>query len=186
MSLHSILLAAAEEGGHHDVTQTPSWIWPEGYEIAFGGLASVLVFSLLFWKVGPLVKKGMQARTDRIQKELDGAALAISSANSEAASIRQAKGDVGADRSRLIADADTAAAQVLRDGRARIEAEVVDAEAKAADDLTQMRSRSTDELRGEIVRLSASASDRLVLEQLDAATHYDLIESFIAKVGASK
>ncbi len=184
MSLHMVLLAAEEAG--HDVSQTPSWIWPEGYEIAFGGLASIIVFGLLFWKAGPLVKKGMQARTDRIQKELDGAAAALSSASAEAANIRQAKGDIESERSRLLADAEMDAAQVLREGRTRLDVEVTEVEAKAADDLAQMGSRSSDELRGEIARLSAEAADRLVVDQLDSATHNDLIESFIAKVGASK
>ena len=184
MSLYALLLATAE-AGHEDISQTPSWIWPEGYEIAFGGLASVIVFGLLFWKAGPVVKKSMQARTDRIQKDLDGAAAALSSAAAEAADIRRAKGDIESERSRLLADAEMTAAQVLRDGRARIEAEVVEVEAKAADDLVQLESRSGDELRGEIARLSAEVSDRLVVDQLDSATHNDLIESFIAKVGAS-
>jgi F-type H+-transporting ATPase subunit b len=186
MSLYALLAAAAEGAENHDISKTPSWIWPEGYELAFGGLASVLVFGLLFWKVGPVAKKGMQARTERIQKELDGAANAVASANAEAANIREAKGDIEAERSRLLADADTDAAEVLREGRVRLDAEIAEVEAKGADDLAQMGSRSSEELRGEIARLSADAADRLVADQLDAATHTDLIESFIAKVGASK
>ncbi len=184
MSLYALLLAAEE--GHEDVTQTHSWIWPEGYEIYFGGLASLLVFALLFWKAGPIVKKGMQARTARIQKELDGAAEATAQAATEAADIRRAKGDIEGERARLLADADAQADKMLVEGRARLEAEVLDTEAKAVDDLAQMGTRSGDELRAEIARLSAGAADRLVGTQLDSATHHDLIESFIAKVGASK
>ena len=169
-----------------DKSQTPSWIWPEGYEIAFGGLASVIVFSLLFWKVGPLVKKGMAARTARIQKELDGAAAATSAAAAEAASIRQAKGDIAGERARLLADADTQATTVLADGRVRLNDEVDELNAKADSDIAGLATRSGDELRAEISRLSSEAADRLVSGHLDDATHQDLIEAFIAKVGASK
>ena len=40
-------------------------LWPEQAEIIYGGLASVIVFGLLIWKAGPLVKKAMAARTAR-------------------------------------------------------------------------------------------------------------------------
>ena len=44
---------------------------------------------------------------------------------------------------------------------------------------------SGDELQGEISRLSAAAAEELVRGSLDDATHQRLIEDFIAKVGAT-
>ncbi|HEX2785254.1 MAG TPA: F0F1 ATP synthase subunit delta [Ilumatobacteraceae bacterium] len=43
---------------------------------------------------------------------------------------------------------------------------------------------NSDELRAEIARLSAAAVELVVTGSLDAATHQELIENFIAKVGA--
>jgi F-type H+-transporting ATPase subunit b len=167
------------------IDTTPSWILPEGYEILFGGIASVLVFALLYWKAWPFAKKGLQARTARIQKELDGAVAATTSAADEAARIREAKGDITAERARLLAEADEQAAQLLIDGRARIDAEAAELEAKAEADLASFAQRSGEELRAEIARITAEAADRLVDQHLDEATHQDLVEQFIAKVGRS-
>ena len=57
------LLAAAEE--HVDETQSHSWIFPEGYELLFGSIASIIIFALLWWKAGPLIVKAMRGRTER-------------------------------------------------------------------------------------------------------------------------
>ena len=168
-----------------DPSRTHSWIWPEGYEIWFGGAASIFVFALLFKFAGPTLKKGMAARTARIQKQLDDAAGAKSAAEAAAIGIREAKGDIGTERARLLAEADAQAEQLLVDGRARVLAEIADLEAKAEADNAQLASRSGDELRGEIARLAGEATDRVVVSQLDAATHQDLIERYIARVGAS-
>jgi F-type H+-transporting ATPase subunit b len=179
VNLIAVLVAA-------DATQTRSKFWPEGYEMLFGIPASVLVFFLLWKFAGPPVKKGMAARTAKIQAELDAGEAARVDAEAEAAQIRQAKGDIAGERARLLAEADTQAAALLEDGRARLAQELVELDARAAAEIVAAAGRSGDELRAEIARLSAAAVDHVVTGSLDEATHQELIESFIAGVGASK
>lgn len=178
MNLATILVAAER------IDQSPSWIWPEPYEIVFGGLASLLIFALLWWKAGPLVRKAMAARTARVQEELDGAAAAVAGAESEAQQIRRALGDIGAERSRLLAEADAQAEALLTDGRARLDAEVADLHAKADADIAASAGRGSDELRAEIGRVASATADRVVEQTLDADTQQRLIEDFIQRVGA--
>ncbi|MBI4884407.1 MAG: hypothetical protein HY826_10180 [Actinobacteria bacterium] len=189
MSLFHVLIRVvgeAGEGGHEDITQTPSKFWPEGYELLFGIPASVLVFGLLFKFAGPVIKKGMAARTAKIQAELDAGEAARASAEVESAQIRQAKGDIGAERKRILADAEAQAAAMIEDGRVRLAAEIAEGEAKALADIASAQGRVGDELRAEISRLSAAAVDQVVSGSLDAATHQELIENFIQRVGASR
>ena len=75
-------------------------IFPPLKELIPGTLASVLVFSLLAWKAGPIIRKSFRDRTARIQKELDDAAAAKTAAEAEAVKIRQAQGDIEAERGR--------------------------------------------------------------------------------------
>jgi F-type H+-transporting ATPase subunit b len=153
-------------------------------EIAWGGLASVLIIGVLIWKVGPVANKWFAARTERIQKELDAAAADKAAAATEAAGIRQAKGDIEAERARIMADATSQAEAVLSDGRARLTTEVSDLETRATADIAAAQGRVGDELRAEISRLSSAAVDQVVNGSLDEATHQELIENFIARVGA--
>ena len=168
-----------------DITQTHSKFLPEGYELLFGVPASLLVFFLLWKFAGPTVKKGMAARTAKVQAELDAGEAARVAAEAEAAQIRQAKGDIASERARLLAEADTQAAALLEDGRARLSQELAELEARAVADIAAAASRTGDELRAEIARLSSAAVDQVVTGSLDEATHQALVEDFIAKVGAS-
>ena len=165
---------------------TPKAILPETPEIIWGGLASLIIFALLVKFAGPAIKKGLAARTERIQKELDDAANAKSQASTEATQIRAAKGDIAGERARILADADAQAAAVLEDGRARLEQELRDLEARATAEISAAGSRAGDELRAEIARLSNAAVDHVVTGSLDDTTQQELIESFISRVGASK
>ena len=126
---------------------------------------------MLIWKAGPVVKKAMADRTTaRVQAELDGAATAKATAETEATDIRQALGDIDSERQRIFAEAESQAEAVLADGRQRLDAEIAELEAKADTDIAALGSRSSDELRGEIARLAGAAADRVVERSLDDAT----------------
>jgi F-type H+-transporting ATPase subunit b len=158
---------------------------PETSEIIWGGLASLIIFALLYKFGWPAAKKAFQARTARVQKELDDAAADSKAASCEAFQIRQAKGDIDTERERILAEADEHAEALLTEGRARLQEELVELEAKAQSDIAAGNLRVRDELRAEIARLSNAAVDHVVTGSLDSATQQQLIESFISTVGAS-
>ncbi|MEX0847577.1 MAG: hypothetical protein WD023_07340 [Ilumatobacteraceae bacterium] len=164
---------------------TPKPILPETPEIIWGGLASLIIFAALYKFGWPMIKKAMEARTAKIQAELDGASGARTDAAAEAAQIRAAKGDIAAERARILAAADAQAEQVLVDGRGRLAAELAELENKALADIDAAGARAGDELRAEIARLSTAAVDHVVTGSLDDSTQQELIETFIARVGAS-
>ena len=180
MNYVSIIIAAEDPSlSHH-------WLFPEIGEIIYGGLASLIIFGALYKFGWPAAKKGLGARTAKIQKELDDAAAAQKQAASDAANIRTALGDVASERARILAEADAQAVAVLAEGRARITAEVADMEARAVAEIDAARARSGDELRAEIARLSAAATTDAVRAALDDRTQQELIDGFIAKVGAAR
>lgn len=188
MNVLGIIRIAGEEFGidSDGHVTTHHWLLPETSEIIWGGLASLIIFVALYKFGAPAIKKSFADRTARIQKDLDGAAEATTAAAAEAAGIRQAKGDIAGERARLLAEAEMQAAAVLEDGRARLAAEMADLEVRASADIAVANSRVGDELRAEISRLSSAAVDHVVTGSLDEATHQELIESFIAKVGAQR
>jgi F-type H+-transporting ATPase subunit b len=161
-------------------------ILPETAEIIYGGIASILIFLLLAKFAWPPIKKGLAARTERIQKELDDSDTTHGEATAEAQRIRQALGDINAERERMLADAERQAVAVLEEGRARLRQELLDNEARGVADIASARSRAGAELRAEIAQLASAAAEQVVYGAIDGATHQQLIESFIAKVGSSQ
>jgi F-type H+-transporting ATPase subunit b len=177
----SAALLAAEE----DPSRTHSWLWPEGAEILWGSLAFAVVAYLL-WKFGwPQAKQMMEARTARVEQQLEDAGSAKAEAENAAAETRRKLGDIESERSRLLRDADEQAQRLLIDGRARLEHEVAELRAKAESDIAAARNRAVSELQGEVARLAAEATDRLVVSALDGDLQEKLVEDFIARVGAS-
>jgi len=176
----AVILAA------EDPTLSHHWLFPELGEIIYGGLASLVIFALLYKFGWPAAKKGLEARTAQIAKELEDSANALRTADNDAANIRTALGDVAAERARLLAEADAQAEALLREGRARIAAEVADIEARATAEIGAARARGSDELRAEISLRAARATTEAVRAAIDDRTQQELIDGFIAKVGAGK
>ena len=169
-----------------DPSQTHHWLLPETAEIIYGGIASCIIFFGLYKFGWPMIVKSMNARTARIQKELDGAADARSKSETDAAGIRTALGDIESERRKILAEADAQATAILADGRARLLKEAAELEVKASADLAAARGRSGEELRGEIARLSSAAISSAVVASLNERAQQELIESFIKGVGAAK
>jgi F-type H+-transporting ATPase subunit b len=177
----SILAILAE-----DPARTHHWLLPETAELIYGGLAFVIIAAGLYKFALPAAKKGLAARTAKIQAELDASEADRTSAESEAADIRRAAGDIEAERERLLAEADAQAEAVLAEGRVRLGNEVAEMEARADAEIASAQGRLNDELRAEISRYANEAVDRVLAgDVLDATAQNDLIESFIQKVGAS-
>jgi F-type H+-transporting ATPase subunit b len=177
-SLNALLAAA-------DPSQSIHPIFAEAKEVIWGGVSFLIILGLLIKLALPPAKKALGARTVRIQAELDAGEAARANAETEAQHIRTALGDIGAERARLLAEADTQAAALLVEGRARIEQDVADLFAKSRVDLQTASGRVSEELQSEIARASAQAIEHAVAESIDEAAHRRLIDSFIAKVGAS-
>lgn len=154
-------------------------------EVIIGGLATLIVFIMLYKYAWPAIAKGMKDRTARIQGDLDSSAEARQQAETDAAEIRNSLGDVDGERTRLFAEADAQASALLDDGRLRLAKEIEELEAKAEADIAAAAGRGADDLRADISRFASQAIETSVDASLDDATHQELIESFIARVGAS-
>jgi F-type H+-transporting ATPase subunit b len=180
------LLLAAQEAEEHpeDPSQSHSWIWAEQAEIIYGGIAFAVVAYLL-WRFGwPQAKKMMADRTARIERELEDAATAKAEADQAAVTIRRQLGDIESERARMLADADAQAAQLLEDGRRRLAEELAELEAKAEADIASSGTRVLSEVQAEVAQVATVATQRLVADGLDEATQAELVEQFIARVGA--
>jgi len=178
------------EGGHAPFDDkgytTKNPILPPTGELLIGSAASLIVFGLLYKYMWPVIRQFFRDRTSRVQTELDDSAAAKAAAEQEAERIRAAKGDIDAERSRLYAEADAQAEALLVEGRARIDAEMDELERRADAEIVAAAGRSGEELAAEISRFSSRAIERVVAATLDDAAQQDLIENFIARVGASR
>lgn len=169
-----------------DCQKSPSPIMPEMPEVIWGGLAFVLLF-LLLWKFAfPAIRKGMDARAERISNDLTSAENAKAEATGVLAEYQAQLADARAESARIIEEARSTADAMRRDLAAKAEADIAEMRQRAAADVEAAKAQAMADLRGEVTQLAIGAAEHVVQRNLDAETNAALVDQFIAQVGAGR
>jgi F-type H+-transporting ATPase subunit b len=159
---------------------------PPIWEIGLQSIATLTIVFLLVKFGGPSIKRFYRERTERIQNEMDSAAEAQRLAEADAESVRASLGDIEAERTRMLAEAEQQATALLAEGRVRIDEEVAALHGRTEVEIASWASRSGDELRSEIAVHASRVVDVVVEQSIDEALQQQLIEDFITRVGAGQ
>ncbi len=176
------LLAAAAEGGESVTSKNP--IVPELFELIYGTIA-FLVLVFLFLKFAyPAVQKGMEARTERIRKDLDQAERAKTEAESLLDEYKKQLADAKSESNRIIDEARQQAEKVKADITESANREVAEQKAKATEDIEAARNAAIASLQTSVASMAIELAEKVVEKNLDRETNQRLIDSFIEKVGS--
>ncbi|MEQ1785842.1 MAG: F0F1 ATP synthase subunit B [Acidimicrobiales bacterium] len=176
----------AEGGSVDECHEAPSPILPATDELVWGSL-SFLALLFLMWKFAlPAVKKGMEARTERIRSDLDAAENAKSEAVGVLDGYRAQLADAKSEAARIIEEARQAADALKKDQEARLQTELAETRARAAADIEAAKAQATADLRGELATLAVGAASAVVNKNLDPAAQTQLIEDYINQVGTTR
>ena len=178
----SLILAVAEGGGEGGSSNP---ILPATNEIIWGGISFVILLVLMY-KVGyPAIKKGMEARADKIRDSLAEADKAKSEAQSVLDEYRRQLADAKNEAGRIVEEARQAADKMRQDLRKQAEAEVAEIKSRAQEDITAQATRTMADLRARVALLSIELAEKVVEKNLDKDTNRALVESFIDSVGGA-
>lgn len=166
-----------------DCHAAPSPILPATDELVWGSISFVALLFLMWKFAFPAVKKGMDARTERIRGDLDAAEIAKSEAVGVLDGYKAQLSDAKAEAARIIEEARQAADALKKDQEARLQTELADTRARAAADIEAAKAQATADLRGELASLAVGAAAAVVNKNLDAAAQSQLIEDYINQVG---
>lgn len=179
-----MLLAAvmhfAEEAGN----KAPNPILPAKNEIIYG-FASFAVLYVLMWKLAyPAVKKGMAARSTRIETTLNSADKAMGDAQTVLAEYRAQLADAKNEANRIIEEARAQSEAVRKQMMARAEADAASTRQKAAEDLGAQAERLKADLTSHVKSLSLELASKVVVANLNTDTNAALVDRYIAELGA--
>jgi len=161
------LLAAA-------ALQSRNPILPSVPELVWGSLAFLIVF-LLMWKYAfPSVKKGMDARTERIRDSLSTAEQAKTDAQ-----------NVLEEYQRQLADARNESNRIIEDARqtARAEADAAEVRTRATADIEAAKDRAMEELRSQLTQLTLQLTELVVKRNIDRDANSRLVDDYISSIG---
>jgi F-type H+-transporting ATPase subunit b len=166
--------------------QAPNQLLPEKNEIIFGGLAFFVVFAFI-WKMGlPAIKGGMNARTERIQGDLDAAEAQRTEASAILAEYQTQLADARNESARIIEEARQAADEVKQSLTAKAQADIAELRGRATADIEAAKVQAIADLRGEVASLAIGAAEQVVERSLDRDTQVALVDAYIDQVGADR
>jgi len=170
------LLAAA-------ALQSRNPILPSVPELVWGSLAFLIVF-LLMWKYAfPSVKKGMDARTERIRDSLSTAEQAKTDAQAVLEEYQRQLADARNESNRIIEDARQTAEALRRDLMARAESDAAEVRARATADIDAAKDRAMEELRSQLTQLTLQLTELVVKRNIDRDANSRLVDDYISSIG---
>jgi F-type H+-transporting ATPase subunit b len=163
--------------------QSRNPILPSVPELVWG-ISSFLIVFLLMWKYAfPTVKKGMDARTERIRESLSSAEQAKNDAQSVLDDYQRQLADAKNEANRIIDEARQTAEALRRDLMARAEADANEVRARATSDIEAAKNRALDELKSQLTDLTISLAEKVVKGNIDRASNARLIDDYISSIG---
>jgi F-type H+-transporting ATPase subunit b len=176
-----------EEANSIDVEcqEAPNPLVPEAKEVLWGFVGFALVFGFLAWKAVPAMRSGMNARTERIQGDLDAAEAQRTEASEILTQYQAQLADARTESARIIEEARQAADEVRANLQSKAEADISELRARATADIEAAKQQAVADLRGEVTALAIGAAEQVVGRNLDAETNAALVEAYIDQVGAN-
>ena len=172
------LLAAADAGGKASNPILPVW-----NEIIWGGAAFAILFIVMAKFAYPAIQKVMDARSEKIQGDLDAADTARSEAEGLRAEYDAKISEAQAEAGRILEAARSEAEQVRQDRIAAIEPEIEEKRAQADADIEAAKARALADVRTQVTSLAVGAAEQVVRSSLDEAAYARLVDDYIESVG---
>jgi F-type H+-transporting ATPase subunit b len=174
-----------EDGGSiDDCQEAPSPILPAANELIWGIVSFVVLFFLLWKFAYPGIKKGMDARSDRIRQSVEDAESAKTHAEATLEQYRAQLADAKNEAARIVEEARQQADALKRDREATLQSELASMRERAAADIESSKAQAVADLRSEVARLAIGAAEVVVQRNLDPATQTQLVENYIEQVGS--
>jgi F-type H+-transporting ATPase subunit b len=176
-----------EAGGTVDEChEAPNVLLPETNEIIWGAVGFFVVFFFV-WRLGlPAIKKGMNARTERIRNDLDAAEAQRTEADTILADYRAQLADARNESARIIEEARQQADSLKREQEARLQTELTEMRQRAMSDIETAKASAIADLRGEVAQLAVGAAEVVVKRNLDQQSQVQLIEDYINQVAGQQ
>ena len=169
-----------------EATEAENPILPAINELIYAVIAFLVLLLLMFKFAFPAVRKAMDARSDRIRRDLEEAERTRTEAQSILADYQRQLADARNESSRIIESARADADAMRRDLMARAERDAAEVRERAMADISAQAERIRADLQQQVGALSIELAEKVVQRNLDRPTNLALIEDYIRQVDAQR
>jgi F-type H+-transporting ATPase subunit b len=172
-----------ETGGEvDDCQEAPSLILPATNELIWGAISFAAVVFLLWKFAWPGLKKGLDARTERIREDLEEAERARQESERLLEQYKAQLAEARSEASRMIEEGRRTAEELRRELEARAQTEIAEIRQRAAADVEAAKAQALQDLKAEVATIAISATEMLLKRNLDRETQRHLVEDYISQV----
>lgn len=154
-------------------------------EFWWGLLAFLVILYFIVTKALPLAKAALEKGQADAVADATAAEAAVAESRAKIADATAKLGDANAESDRIMAEANEAAQKLRVDSANRTQQLVNDMWAKAQADAASMKVQAQADMQAEVATQAMGAAEQVVHSSLDAAGQSDLIDSYIAGLGAN-
>ncbi|MCY4156448.1 MAG: F0F1 ATP synthase subunit B [Gammaproteobacteria bacterium] len=149
-------------------------------------LAQVLVFAALVWFTMKFIWPQVIDAIDKRNKEIADGLEAAERGRSELAAsqdrIEKLVGEARGQASEIIDQANGRAARIVEEAREEGERERQRLVAAAHSEIERETSQARDELRGQVAALAIAGAEKILLREIDASAHGEMLKRFSARI----
>lgn len=167
-----------------DCQKSPSLILPATNEIIWGSISFAAIVFLLYKFAWPGLKKGLDARSERIRDDLEEAERARTEAATVLEEYKVQLADARHESSRIIDEARQTADALRRDLQTKAEADIAELRQRGAADVESAKAQAMQDLKAEVASIAVGATEMLVKRNLDRDTQTQLVEDYINQVSS--
>lgn len=178
LNAEGLLLAAEEEYTGLDL------ILPPFEELLWGTIAFAVVAGLLMKFVFPKIQEAVDKRQSEIASSVEDAEAQRQEAQKLLDDYKAQLADARSEANKIIEEARQSAEQVRKDLIAKAEEDAKVTVAKAQGEIEIERSRTMDELRGQVATLAVDLAEKVVGRSIDRSAQTQLVDDYISEVGA--
>ena len=172
----SVFLLFAAGGGEANPMQ---WTWVP----AVTGLVVFLVaLGVLWWKVWPVITKGLDERNDKILSEIKAAEDSRAQAKQALAEYEQSLAEAREQAQKTISDARAEAQRLFEDMKAKNERELAERISRANHDIEAARKAAISELHSHAADLATAVASRILQREISASDQAQLVEESIREL----
>lgn len=159
---------------------------PSDAKEMYWAIAAFAVIFFFFVKKGvPLIKAALDKGQAAAVADATAAEAAIAESRAKIADATAELGDADAQLAQIMADSQEAAQQLRVDSANRTQQLVNDMWAKAQADVESMKTQASADIQAEVASQAMGAAEQVVRASLDDAGQSALVDSYIARLGAS-
>jgi F-type H+-transporting ATPase subunit b len=175
---HGLLLVQEAEHEREGI----ELILPATAELIWGTICFAVVAFVLMRFAFPRLRQAVEAREQKIQRDLEQAENAKNEAQKQLDDYKRQLAEARSEANKIIEEARRSAEDVRKDIIARSEREAEQIVERAGEQIQAERQRTLQELRGQVAEISIELAEKVVGRSLDGQAQRDLVDAYIREV----